>query len=162
MWLYLIQHGDPVAKEEDRERPLSPRGRAEVGKVAGFAVRHCCGIAPSTSIRHSGKLRAQQTAELLAATLHLPKPEPADGLQPMDDPTLWCKRLQEMTSDLILVGHLPHLSELAALLLCGEGAREIVRFRMGGIVALKRENDKWTLHWQLIPEIVPRLVDDEQ
>jgi phosphohistidine phosphatase len=157
MWLYLIQHGEAVAKEDDRERPLSPLGRTEVTRVAEFAVRNCCGIAPTTSIRHSGKLRARQTAEMLAATLHLPEPEPTDGLNPLDDPALWRKRLREMTSDLVLVGHLPHLSELAALLLCGEGAGEIVRFRMGGIVALKREKDEWALHWQIIPEIVPRV-----
>jgi phosphohistidine phosphatase len=155
MWLYLIQHGEAVANEEDQERPLSALGRAEVGRVADFVVRNCCGIATSTPVRHSGKLRAGQTAELIAATLHLPKPEPADGLQPLDDPSLWQKRLREMTSDLILVGHLPHLSKLAALLLCGAGAGEIIRFGMGGMVALKRENDEWALHWQIIPEIVP-------
>ena len=110
---------------------------------------------PTTAIRHSGKLRARQTAELLAATLHLPEPVVADGLEPRADPALWRLRLREMTSDLILVGHLPHLGALAALLLCGEGAGEIIRFRMAGIVALKRENDRWSLHWQLIPEIVP-------
>jgi phosphohistidine phosphatase len=162
MWLYLIQHGEAVAKEENRERPLSTVGREEVEKVAEFAVRNCCGIAPTTSIRHSGKLRARQTAELLAATLHLRQAEAADGLQPLDDPALWGKRLREMTSDLALVGHLPHLSELASLLLCGEGAGEIVRFRMGGIVALKRENGKWALHWQIIPEIVPLVKETER
>ena len=161
MWLYLIQHGEAVAKEEDRERPLSRFGREEVGRVAEYAVRYCCGIAPTTQVRHSGKLRARQTAEIVAAALHLPAPEESVGLKPLDDPDIWRRMLHEKTSDLLLVGHLPHLSELATLLLCGAGAGEVVRFRMGGIVAVKRENGAWTLRWQLVPEIVPRVSDLE-
>lgn len=36
MKLYLVQHGDAVAKEVDPERPLSDQGRKDVEQVGRF------------------------------------------------------------------------------------------------------------------------------
>ncbi len=53
----------------------------------------------------------------------------------------------------MLVGHLPHLSRLASLLLTADPAREIIAFRMGGMVCLSEWEGQWRLHWILTPEI---------
>ena len=66
MRLYLVQHGDALAKKVDPEHPLSERGRSDVERVAAFLGR--AGIRVAT-LAHSGKTRARQTAELLAATV---------------------------------------------------------------------------------------------
>jgi phosphohistidine phosphatase len=154
MFLYLIQHGEAVSKDKDPERPLSSTGVEEVGRVAAYVAANC-GVVVGTSIHHSGKLRARQTAEIIATALNLPGPEQADGLKPMDDPAIWQSRLANSSQNQVLVGHLPYMSRLASLLLIGDPGKNIVQFKMGGIVALKRDEDLWSLQWQIVPDIIP-------
>lgn len=152
MNLYLVQHGEPVSKDVDPQRPLSEHGRRDVEKVARFAEKNC-GMALSR-IHHSGILRARQTAEILAAALSLPGPLESDGLAPLDDPSIWGHRLADLSDSIMLVGHLPHLARLAATLLCGEAESTPVAFRMGGMVALLWEEGKWSLQWMLVPDML--------
>ena len=78
MELYLVQHGEATPKEVDPARPLTERGQVEVRRVAHAA--HVAGVTVST-IYHSGKLRAQQTAEILAKELHVAEaPSSLEGL----------------------------------------------------------------------------------
>jgi phosphohistidine phosphatase len=37
-----------------------------------------------------------------------------------------------------LVGHLPHLARLAAMLISGDKERSVINFQMGGVVRLRR------------------------
>ncbi len=152
MNLYLMQHGEAVSKEVDPERPLSGRGRQEVGKVARFAAEHC--RLNTVRILHSGKLRARQTAEILTEYLDLPAPLETDGLAPLDDPGLWARRCHEREESILLVGHLPHLARLTGALLCGTPDSAPVKFRMGGMVALAREEGLWALQWMLVPSML--------
>ncbi|MGH2376556.1 MAG: hypothetical protein ACRDIC_24240 [bacterium] len=56
----------------------------------------------------------------------------------------------------MLVGHLPHLGRLASLLLVGTAERAVIRFQMGGVVCLARDDSgAWALEWMLVPELVP-------
>jgi phosphohistidine phosphatase len=107
-------------------------------------------------IYHSGKTRARQTAEALAAALHsAQKIDQADDLAPLAEPSVWATRLADMTEDIMLVGHLPHLSKLAGLLLCQDEAKTAVSFQMGGIVCLiQAEAGEWSVRWMVTPEIV--------
>jgi phosphohistidine phosphatase len=66
MRLYLVQHGDAVPEQDDPQRPLSAMGRRQVDAIARWLAS--AGVRPERTI-HSGKLRAQQTAELLATAL---------------------------------------------------------------------------------------------
>ena len=66
MRLYLVQHGDAVPERLDPDRPLSPAGRRGVEAVARLLVSASARVA---HVIHSGKLRAQQTTELLATAL---------------------------------------------------------------------------------------------
>lgn len=152
MRLYLVQHTEPKSKEEDPERPLSEKGLQEIRKVALHLSWLNIGV---DRILHSGKLRAKQTAEALSEELTPPEGlSGTDGLAPLNDPVIWAGRLKEMTGDIMLVGHLPHLEKLASLLLCGDRDKKIVTFRMGGVVCLKREdNGDWSLQWILTPEM---------
>ena len=84
MWLYLVQHGQAKTEEEDPERPLTDRGAADVGRVAGVAA--AAGIMTGR-ICHSGKTRARQTAEAWGQVLGAPV-ELAQALAPRDDPSV--------------------------------------------------------------------------
>ena len=63
MRVYLVQHGRAKSKEEDPQRRLTDKGIGEVQKVADFLRPLELRI---DAVWHSGKARAQQTAELLA------------------------------------------------------------------------------------------------
>lgn len=154
MKVYLVQHGEAVPEAQDPERPLSERGRAEVEAVARHMARHW---KPAIhAIYHSGKLRARQTAEILAA--HLKPAEgvrQAEGLKPLDDPADWQRRLTVRATPCMLVGHLPHLSRLCGLLLCGNAEQQPVAFRYGAVVELRQiEGGRWQLAGLLTPEMV--------
>ena len=69
MKLYLVQHGEAKSEKEDPDRSLTDRGTAEIRAVAEAAKR--AGLKPA-QIYHSGKTRAQQTADILADALGCP------------------------------------------------------------------------------------------
>ena len=153
MNLYLVQHAEALSKDLDPQRPLSPKGLADIQKVAEYAAKNCKIIAEQ--VLHSGKLRAQQTAETLASNLNLSTPVETDGLAPLDDPEIWATRLSARSDSIMLIGHLPHMGRLAATLMCGDPESNPVRFQMGGIVALERDENRWSLQWMIIPSIIP-------
>lgn len=154
MRLYLVQHAESRSREEDPERSITPRGMANTEKVAEFAAGN--NLIAVKYIFHSGKTRAEQTANIFAD-----KFKPAggvavrDGLKPMDDTAVWADRLNTISDDTMLVGHLPHMARLCARLLAGDDSKPVVRFVNSGIVCLERdEADDWSLLWAVTPEIV--------
>lgn len=153
MELYLVQHGEAKAETEDAARPLTDGGRQTVERMARAVARAGLRV---DRIAHSGKLRARRTAEILAAELRPPGGLAAlAGLAPSDDPAIARRVVAELTAPALLVGHLPHLSRLASLLVVGEQAPEIVAFRMGGIVCLGDDAGRWRVQWILTPDLVP-------
>jgi phosphohistidine phosphatase len=153
MNLYLIQHGEAVDESVDPERPLTDKGRAETIRVAAHAGRRA-GI-EVLAVAHSGKLRARQTAELIALEIQtMQGVVPVKDLEPNANPAIWVERLTLIEDDVILVGHLPHLSRLASTLVCGDPDKQVVAFCNSGMVCLKKERpDKWVIEWLLTPEL---------
>lgn len=147
--LFLVQHGQAKAEEDDPERPLTDQGVDDVARVARHAVAQP-GMRP-TRVFHSGKTRARQTAEIWGGLLGV-QVEQADALAPNDDPTIWTERLRAEADDLMLVGHLPHLARLAGLLVIGAAEPPVVRFRPGGLVALERTDTGWVVSVVLPPD----------
>ena len=83
MRIYLMQHGKPVPKEEDPDRPLSDQGKGEVEKVSEFLWKS--GVKVQEAF-HSGKTRARQTAEIMVSQLNPDvKARERAGLSPLDD-----------------------------------------------------------------------------
>lgn len=154
MKIYLIQHAEPRPKEEDPNRSLSGKGLREAGTVAAYAATHL--NIEVNCIYHSGKLRAMQTADVLANHLHPPGGiRQTDGLDPMDDPLIWMSRIKHSTEDIMVVGHLPQLSELAAILLCGDRNNKVVQFRHACILNMLKDKDgKWVAGWMVTPSIL--------
>ncbi|MBN1898035.1 MAG: phosphohistidine phosphatase SixA [Spirochaetes bacterium] len=150
MMLYLVQHASAKSKEEDPERPLSDQGIEEITGVASYVSRLDLSI---DKIIHSTKLRAKQTALILAEKLH---PEDGvseeQGLAPMDDPSGWFEKIRQMDQDLLIVGHLPYLEKMIALLLCQDDKKKIISFQMGCMVALERKEEDWSVKWMVTPQ----------
>ncbi len=151
MEIYLVRHGEAEAELVEPTQPLRERGRAEVTRIASHAAWVKATVA---EIRHSTKLRAKQTAEILAAHLHPVRGVLQVGyLSPNDDPGRAQEAAETAVEPLMLVGHLPHLARLASLLLVGDPNREVVRFRPGAIARLERAERGWVVGWILTPEI---------
>ncbi|MGB9627114.1 MAG: phosphohistidine phosphatase SixA [Thermodesulfobacteriota bacterium] len=148
MKLYLVQHGEAKSEKENPERSLTEWGREEIQRVSQAAKP--LGITPSM-VYHSGKLRAKQTAEILAKALNLPSQE-EEGLNPNDPIQPWVEKISKENRDLMIVGHLPFLDKLASFLLCGDENARLILFRYGAIVCLKQKEDKgWAVSWILTP-----------
>ncbi len=157
MMLYLMQHAQAVPEEVDPQRPLSAEGRAAIARVAARAARLSL---PIEHIYHSGKLRARQTAEALAAALHLEsKVEELEGLNPKDraEPLArWLRvEAQKDTGGITLVSHLPLLERLASLLVTGDEDRGVVVVQYAALIALTPKGDgkHFMVQWILTPEL---------
>ncbi len=156
MYLFLVQHGIPKSEKEDPARPLSEKGKVEVEAVGKALARLNLKI---YQIFHSGKLRAIQTAEILEKYL---KPEKgkveSEGLNPLDDISLWIQKIEKMDVSVMLVGHLPHLARLASMLLIGNPDKEVINFRQGAVICLEKKDLKWGISWIITPEIAGSFV----
>jgi len=154
MQLYLVQHGAAKTEAEDPQRGLTDEGRRTVERVAAFLA--LLQLAPDR-IEHSEKLRARQTAQILAARLRpVEGTRQTAGMAPNDDVEPMGARLAQESKNLMLVGHLPYLSRLVARLLGLPADKPLVRFQMGGVVRLDREESwQWVVRWMLTPELVP-------
>ncbi len=154
MRLYLVQHGAARPESEDPQRSLTEEGRRTVERVAAWFSR--LGAQPHR-IEHSTKLRARQTAEIFASKLGATTPlVQCEGLAPNDPVEPVAERLAGERADLMIVGHLPFLSRLASKLLGVDPEHTLIRFHMGGVVCLEKdEQNRWQLVWAVPPELVP-------
>ena len=153
MKVYLVRHGNAVSSGVDPKRPLSEQGLADVRKVAAFIKSQRISV---DHIRHSGKLRAAQTAEILSETVSVEKDCSAyDGLGPNDDVTIIADEIEAYNTDLIIVGHLPFLKYLASLLVTGKDAANVIAFDAGSIVCLNRSDPgRWQIEWVITPKLL--------
>ncbi len=150
MALFLVQHGKSLPKDQDANQGLSEQGISDVKRIANEAKKH--GIQVSR-IQHSGKTRAQQTAEIMASALN---PENGvqkiSGLNPLDDVSTIADNMNS-TDNLMLVGHLPFMERLISYLITASIDKPVLKFQNGGIVCLEQDNGAWFIKWTLMPKI---------
>lgn len=153
MRLYLVQHGEARPKQEDPERSLTANGEADVARLA--ALVESAGIR-CEGVIHSGKLRARQTAEILARVMCPDAvPEHSDIINPNDDPSSFAAGIHMRSGDLLVVGHLPFMARLVSLLLLGDPDQPVTGYRPGSMVSLEHdEASGWTVAWMIRPELL--------
>jgi phosphohistidine phosphatase len=153
--VYLMRHGEAATGQPDARRPLTPAGRAAIERVAWRAA--AAGVRPG-AIYHSGLLRAQQTAEILARHLGASADVHArEGLQPEDavEPVAaWLVGQLNQDQALVLVGHLPFLGRLASQLLVNDPQLQVINFQPGALVKLSSGADGFSVVWMLSPGVV--------
>lgn len=153
MKLYLVQHGEAVAKEIDPDRPLSERGVRDMEKMARLLSQGGISVG---RVLHSGKRRAEQTAQLLAAAI-MPggQPESVEGINPNDDITSFAEELNDLHVDTLVAGHLPFMARLVSWLIVGYREHGTVAYQPGSVVCLQRQDEgKWILEWMIRPELL--------
>jgi phosphohistidine phosphatase len=152
-FLYLVRHGEAVSTDVDPSRPLTQVGWLAVERIAGWAA--AADIRPD-EILHSGKLRAEQTAEVLADYLMPAKGSTVRrGLGPDDDVRPLVDSLIGADRTLMIVGHLPFLGRLLSQLVVGDANRPVVQFEAAGLVGLQLQDGHWTITCVVDPELIP-------
>jgi phosphohistidine phosphatase len=163
MKLYLLRHATAVdVASSDAERALTPEGREEA-RVVGAALAEL-GVKLS-HILTSPLARARQTAAIVAKVLKFPDDvESLDELENGASTASLLKSLKPLsaTDEILLVGHMPSLSEhLAALI----GAESAQAFPLGkaSIACVELEQARtgagqlrWLMRQKQLREIVDR------
>lgn len=160
MNLYLLRHGLAVERgtrgfKNDSLRPLTPKGKRRLWHIAAAMEEMELNF---DTILSSPFLRAKQTAEIVAGALELePKLAYTESLTPNGNPKTLIEvlqRLKPVRKNVLLVGHEPYLSRLAALLVAGN-TNLALDFKKGGLCKLEIETLRYarcaTLDWLLTP-----------
>jgi phosphohistidine phosphatase len=151
MQIYLVQHAEATSEQVDPERPLTEQGREDIRNVAALAAKLGVQV---TQIRHSGKLRAEQTASVLGEALAPPNGvASAPGLGPVDDVEPVARGLDASPQPLMLVGHLPFMERLTGQMTAGDADLPVVTFHNAAIVCLVKGDERWQVSWILTPEM---------
>ncbi len=151
-YLHLVRHGEATSKEQNPERPLTESGAMGVEQIAAWLASTKL---PVEQIRHTGKLRAQQTAEIFAQHLGLPEfLAEASGLSPNDDVQPVADSLSWETKSLMLVGHLPFVGRLVGCLVVDDPEQTVARFEAGGVVVLQYDDEQWSIVCSMSPQML--------
>lgn len=151
--VYLARHGEAVEDRADPRQPLSDKGREEIERVAVWAVSAGISVA---EIRHSGILRAEQSAAIFAEHLHpSTPPSKREGLEPGDDVREIRKWLLSEERPQLVVAHMPLLGKLVGLLVAGDPVKTVVEFPTAGFVGLSFRGE-WTVSLCIDPSRVRR------
>jgi phosphohistidine phosphatase len=144
----LVHHQAAVGPKEDSRQPLSLVGRATSDALASDAAKR--GLRPE-AIWHSGKLRAKETAEAFwRACNPLATFTAVRGLLPGDPPEWIRDRLLVEDTSVFVVGHMPHLARLLALMI--DTAAE---FPSHGMVCAIRVDNAWREAWRAPEPTLP-------
>jgi phosphohistidine phosphatase len=161
MDIYLVRHA--IAHERDAERwpddakrPLTEDGAARFELAARGLKR----IVPAVDLVLASRfVRAWETAAILERQTGWPAAVAAHELESGRDPAEAVDLLNRHagTGSVALVGHEPHLSALASLLLVGADATLELELKKGGVVALTDDGDSTFLRWVATPKLLRAL-----
>jgi len=153
MEIYLVQHGEAYPEEVDPQRKLTAKGKEQI-ELAGEVLKRFA--LKFDSIISSPKLRARQTAEIIAErTGFLQEIEVTETLNPTVPAEAAIDYLGKLGAKdrLLLAGHLPSLAEIGSLLL-SEKDKILLGIQMGGICRIDVEDlsaHRGILRWFLLP-----------
>lgn len=138
MEIYLVRHG--IAEDEsesgtDAARRLTPEGQRKTARVAS-ALREQ--VKALDLILHSPFVRAVETAEIFSSEYPGVPLRRMPWIRPEDPPAQFFALLGEYQglARLMVVGHGPHLSGLASLLLTGAD-NPILGFKKAGVAGIE-------------------------
>ncbi len=154
MELFLMQHGICLSKELEPEQPLSPVGYDQVERT-GVALRRMG--ADFDAILCSPKTRSYESAHIIAHCTGYPEKAilVTEVVKAMAPPTALFELLQERTTwqRVLIAGHLPHLGEVASMLIT-DHCKAAIQIENAGLMRLEVlnfERPAGTLLWYLTP-----------
>ena len=152
MRLYLVRHGDARPKSEDPQRHLSATGRTQAHRMADFL--RPLGLRVG-AIWHSTRVRAMETAACLSGAVTADDGLiERDDLAPKDPVDTMVRAVRKSDRDLMIVGHLPYLGNLASKLLTGDEEAVGLRFAPAAAICLRFDaQGGWRINWMVTPAL---------
>ena len=153
MHIYLIRHAHALDGENDAARPLSPKGRKQIRSMARLLRE--AGVFEAGEIWHSPLRRAHETAGVLVKRLQCrARLKEVSGLKPDDTADMIAEKLGDMRRPVAVVGHEPHLSALASLLVVGSASPVHFKMKKCAVLRLDRVGGGWSVRWHISPELL--------
>ena len=153
MHLFVIRHAHALDGNDDARRPLSAKGRKQVRALGRFLRDN--GAFDAAEIWHSPLRRAGETAALLAKRLKRKvRLVEVSGLRPADAPNSILKKLNDLRHPVAVVGHEPHLSALASLLVADQAAPPRIVLKKCAALRLDHVDGVWAVRWHVSPELI--------
>jgi phosphohistidine phosphatase len=153
MHLYLIRHAHAEDGSRDALRPLSEKGLRQIRNVS-----RCLRQQEAVEVEefwHSPLRRAAETAAQFTRRLRLAaRLVEVGGLKPQDDPKTIMQRLGQTQFPVAIVGHDPHLSALASLLVTGAAEPPHFLLKKCAVLRLDRAGSGWCVRWLVSPEVL--------
>ncbi|WOO41892.1 phosphohistidine phosphatase SixA [Rubellicoccus peritrichatus] len=161
MRLFLFRHAEATYDApSDEARELTEKGIKSTKKIAEcLKEKEFAGL---TEIRHSTLVRARQTAAIFQKEMKTgARICEAERLRPGDNPFELLKGIFEHKGDLMLVGHNPHLTILASILITGDPYSHCIDFKKTGMLSLEMisrpSQDRiagiWLINWFVVPRL---------
>jgi phosphohistidine phosphatase len=162
---YIMRHGLAATRggvrfSDDAQRPLVPEGKEKMREIAGGLKRMGFEV---DWIVTSPLVRAVETAEIIAESLASTVPvEVCDAMRPGGSPEDLLAFLAKRPNfrRVLVVGHEPDLSELAARLI-GAGGHANLAFKKGGCCMISFDEfppqSLGQLEWWLTPRLLRKL-----
>jgi len=126
---------------------LSAEGRREVETISAYLQKTGVTIKKAC---HSGKLRARETAQIFAGKIAGGNILELQGMGPNDDVVEFVARLE---SDVMYIGHLPHMEKTVSYLVTGDETAGVVKFVNAGVVCVEKDDNGYHTRWYLIPSV---------
>ena len=160
--LYVMRHGLAVTSgsvrfSDDAQRPLVPEGKEKMREIAGGLKRMGFEV---DWIVTSPLVRAVETAEIIAESMASSVPvDVCDAMRPGGSPEALLAFLAKRPNfrRVLVVGHEPDLSELAARLI-GAGGHANLAFKKGGCCMISFDEFPPKSPGQLVWWLTPRLL----
>ena len=143
MKLILVRHGEA---QTNNPRGLTQIGITNVQKSALFTKQAGIHI---DEIWHSEKLRAKQTAEIFGIEFGKSIIE-KKGLKPNDAIEPMAELINSYAKNILVVGHLPFLADLANYLTKGC----LIKCQPGSVGCFEKSELGWILDWFMNPSIL--------
>jgi phosphohistidine phosphatase len=167
MRLCLVRHAIAVERgtkgfEDDALRPLTPAGRARMEEAA----RGLRTLFRPQLVLTSPLVRARETAAILTKAYDLPDARTCDALATGDHNQLLRALTDSEASEVMVVGHEPHISALLALLVAGNADALSATFKKGAAALLESGDDprpgNFWLEWLIQPAALRRLAQSRE
>lgn len=158
----ILRHGQASQDSgfEDFDRPLTDKGRKHLPRMAAFVARSQ--VKPDWIVS-SPALRAKETAELLAEALQFSRSIVWNERVYLAAAITLLEILREtpdVAEHLVIVGHNPGMSDLAAGLCAGGDFRLNLQMETGAVASLSAQIVHWRqLRWgcaELLAYVAPR------
>lgn len=144
-----MRHGEAAQTSQNSEQVLTLNGRTGIENLAKRLNGKNLQLA---QVFHSGKARAQQTADIICSAL-CPgvTPRILDNIKPDDNPAAILPEIYGWNENSLITSHLPFIPHLVTLLTATNVHLNSINYDPGTFICLEKINNVWAINWVEVP-----------